>query len=283
MSTDMLPAADVSMDSNFFVARSEYNSVYTTSNCVADMFGRRHDNVLRDIHNVINTNPGMDMTKMFVPDTYVSKNNRTCQNYKITFTGFILLTGTYNDPIAQDIKMKFIAAFDSLLQKIRDYSVQAQAQIDALPARGTKEFLALALVDANQIIEDQEKKLAAAQPAIDMVNAISESSGTILVRDYAKILSQGLRKAGFNVTIGQQRLFKWLVHNGYLNKFSQDSDYIPSQKSIDLDVFFIKETVIGSSGQTHIRKTAKITGKGQTYFMKKIIEVYKNGGTINVS
>lgn len=279
MSSEMLPAANVSMDSEIFVARTENNSIYTTSNCVADMFGKRHDNVLRDIQTLIARNNGLDMGNMFVPDTYVAKNNRQCGNYRISFTGFMMLTSQYNDPTAEQIKVKFTAAFESLLQKVRTFSIYAMNQ----PARGTKEFLAMALVDANQIIEDQQKQLAAAQPAVELAAAITGSNDTILVRNYAKILSQGLHDAGFNVIIGEKKLFKWLVDKGYLLKSGPNADYIPSQKSIDIGVFFLQETTIGSNGKTKIRKTSKITGKGQTYFMKKVIEIYKNGGTIDVS
>lgn len=274
---ELLPAADVSMDSNLFVARSEHNSVYTTSQCIADVFNRRHDNVLRDIHNVINGGGGMDMSKMFVPDTYTAKNNRTCQMYKISFTGFILLTGSYNDPAAHDIKLRFIAAFENLLQKIRN----ANLQISNMPPRGSKEFIALALIDANKIIEDQQKALVAAQPAIDFTNACQGTTDNILVRNYAKIVSQGLQAAGFNVIIGEKKLFKWLIDKGYLLKSGPNADYIPSQNSINLGVFFLQESTIGVNGKTKIRKTSKITPKGQTYFMKKILDIYKNGGTID--
>ena len=48
---------------------------------------------------------------------------------------------------------------------------------------------------------------------------------------------------------------------------------MPTQKSMDLGLFEIKEnTITKSDGDTLITMTAKLTGKGQTYFMNKFIK-----------
>lgn len=44
----------------------------------------------------------------------------------------------------------------------------------------------------------------------------------------------------------------------------------PTQRSMELGLFEIKETVIThSDGQASISKTTKVTGKGQIYFLNK--------------
>ena len=68
-----------------------------------------------------------------------------------------------------------------------------------MPQRGTKEFLSLALLDAQQIIEEQERKLIDAQPAIVFHQAVAVTEDTILVREFAKLLTQALRKEGYKV------------------------------------------------------------------------------------
>ena len=52
------------------------------------------------------------------------------------------------------------------------------------------------------------------------------------------------------------------------------SDYnMPKQRSMELELFEIKETVIvHSDGHTETRKTPKVTGKGQIYFVNKFLE-----------
>ena len=47
---------------------------------------------------------------------------------------------------------------------------------------------------------------------------------------------------------------------------------MPTQRSMELGLFEIKETVIThSDGHTTISRTPKITGKGQGYFFNKIL------------
>ena len=151
-----------------------------------------------------------------------------------------------------------------------------------MPQRGSKEFLALALMDAQQIIEEQERKLIDAQPAIVFHQAVAITEDTILVRDFAKLVTQALRQNGFNVTIGEKRMFEWFKDKGYLIKQKSNSYNMPTQRSVDMSLFKIKETTIQGDHGPRITKTSKITGKGQEYFMEKILEIYKSGGTITV-
>jgi len=114
-------------------------------------------------------------------------------------------------------------------------------------------------------IEAEEKNRLDA-PKVLFADAVSASKTSILVGDLAKIIKQN------GVDIGANRLFKWLRDNGYLIK-RQGMDYnMPTQTSMDMGLFSIKETVIThSDGHTSISKTAKVTGKGQQYFVNKFI------------
>lgn len=86
-----------------------------------------------------------------------------------------------------------------------------------------------------------------------------------LVGDLAKVLK------GNGVDIGGTRLFAWLRDNGWLMK-TGSSRNMPTQKSMELGLFEIKETtVVHSDGHTTINKTPKVTGKGQTFFVNKFL------------
>lgn len=84
-------------------------------------------------------------------------------------------------------------------------------------------------------------------------------------------LAKILKQTGYDV--GQNRLFEWLRNKGYLIS-RKGSDYnMPTQKAMDLGLFEIKETIITrSNGFTSVNKTAKVTGKGQVYFVNKYAE-----------
>lgn len=81
----------------------------------------------------------------------------------------------------------------------------------------------------------------------------------------AKILKQN------GVETGQRRLFTWMRDNGYLIK-TGSSRNMPTQKSMELGLFEIKETVINNpDGSIRISRTTKVTGKGQQYFINKFL------------
>lgn len=47
---------------------------------------------------------------------------------------------------------------------------------------------------------------------------------------------------------------------------------MPTQKSMELELFEVKETVIThAQGHSTISKTTKVTGKGQQYFINKFL------------
>lgn len=74
--------------------------------------------------------------------------------------------------------------------------------------------------------------------------------------------------------MGQNRMFAWLRENGYLISRKGSDRNMPTQKSMELGLFEIKETTINhSDGHISISKTPKITGKGQLYFTEKILGI----------
>lgn len=140
-----------------------------------------------------------------------------------------------------------------------------------------EELMAKALLVANNkikerdaIIERQQAKIEADKPKTIFADAVSTSHTSILVGDLAKLICQN------GVQIGQKRLFEWLRQNNFLIK-SGSSRNMPTQKSIGLGLFEIKEsTVQNPDGSVRITRTPKVTGKGQIYFVNKLIKEKSN-------
>lgn len=135
------------------------------------------------------------------------------------------------------------------------------------------ELLAKALLVAQETIKRREfviKQLESdaerMRPKEIFADAITASKTSILVGELAKILK------GNGVDIGQKRLFEWLREHGYLIK-RKGTDYnMPTQKSMDMKLFEIKESsYVDGSGVNKITKTSKITGRGQEYFINKFL------------
>lgn len=161
-----------------------------------------------------------------------------------------------------------------MMSKTEKGKEMRQYFIDLEKAWNTPEqIMARALKIANQQIEhikevnvqllaDNERM----RPKEIFADAITASKTSILVGELAKILK------GNGVDIGQKRLFAWLRDKGYLIK-RQGTDYnMPTQKSMELKLFEIKEgSYVDGSGVNKITKTTKVTGKGQEYFINKFL------------
>ena len=121
---------------------------------------------------------------------------------------------------------------------------------------------------AQNLKDEQEKRKALEQqiesqkPAVLFTGAVETSKTSILIGELAKMLKQN------GINIGQNRLFEWLRQNGYLIK-RKGTDYnMPTQRSMEMGLFEIKETAINNpDGSIRISKTPKATGKGQVYFI----------------
>ena len=104
------------------------------------------------------------------------------------------------------------------------------------------------------------------KPKVLFADSVAGSDNSILVGELAKILKQN------GVDIGQNRLFKWLRNNGYLIKKGGESYNLPTQKSMDLKILDIKKRIINNpDGSSKVSRTPKVTGKGQQYFINKIL------------
>lgn len=112
-----------------------------------------------------------------------------------------------------------------------------------------------------------EAKVRDDAPKVHFAEAVALSPSTILIGELAKII-KGRGVEG----MGQNRLFAWMRDNGYLIRRSGSDWNMPTQRSMELGLFRIKESTHQSSdGSVRITKTVKVTGKGQQYFVDRLV------------
>ena len=147
-----------------------------------------------------------------------------------------------------------------VLPAIRKDGGYMVAKADETP----EQTMARAVLIAQATIERQNKQIEEMRPKAVFADAVSVSKSTILVGDLAKILRQN----GFEV--GANRLFGILREQGYLCKQKGAMWNMPTQRSMEMGLFVVKETTIThSDGHSSINKTPKVTGKGQIYFINR--------------
>lgn len=133
------------------------------------------------------------------------------------------------------------------------------------------ELLSKAVLVAQKQIEERNQKIQEMTPKALFADAVSASDTSILIGDLAKLICQN------GVKIGQKRLFQWMRENGYLIKQKGTSWNMPTQRSIEMGLFEVKETTIThSDGHITVNKTVKVTGKAQVYFVNKFLSKKKS-------
>lgn len=130
----------------------------------------------------------------------------------------------------------------------------------------------------NKSLHNENKLLTAdneeMKPKAIFADAVSASDTPVLVGELAKMLKQNdvnwIVVDGKRYAMGPNNLFKWQRANGYLIS-RKGTDYnMPTQRSMQLGLFKIKESShIAGDGSIKIAKTPKVTGKGQIYFVNK--------------
>lgn len=104
------------------------------------------------------------------------------------------------------------------------------------------------------------------KPKEIFADAVAASHTSILIGDLAKLIKQN------GIDIGQKRLFAWMRDKGYLIKRNGSDWNMPTQKSMEMGLFEVKESTVNNpDGSVRINRTTKVTGKGQQYFINKLL------------
>lgn len=88
---------------------------FTTSRAVAERFGKKHKNVLRDLEKLIAAMPDPEFSRLnFEPRNYIDERGKTYPEYRLTHDGFALLAMGFTGIDALAWKIAFLQAFNAL-------------------------------------------------------------------------------------------------------------------------------------------------------------------------
>ncbi len=151
-----------------------------------------------------------------------------------------------------------------VLPAIRRCGVYAVDELLDNPDMAIKAFTALKEErEKNRLLQADNERM---KPKEIFADAVAASHTAILIGDLAKLLKQN------GIETGQKRLFNWLRENGYLIKRKGTNWNMPTQKSMEMELFEVKESTVNNpDGSVRINRTTKVTGKGQQYFINKFL------------
>ena len=108
-------------------------------------------------------------------------------------------------------------------------------------------------------IDKLNERIRHDQPLVEFANQVSNTDNLIDMNAMAKLAAEE------NISIGRNRLFKWLRKNGIIM-----SDNLPYQKYIERGYFSVKESVFETGSMTKTYQQTYVTGKGQAYIIGRL-------------
>ena len=121
--------------------------VVVSSRDIARVFEKRHDNVIRDIRNIIGNDAKWGLLN-FEESNYINEQNHIQPSYLMTRDGFTILVMGYNGDKAMAFKKAYIAAFNEMERSLAPRNYKA-----ALLALVAKEEEREALEAQNQMLK----------------------------------------------------------------------------------------------------------------------------------
>lgn len=225
--------------------------------------------VASDVAKILGYRDAHNMTRRLDPDEKGTHSTSTLGGTQDLTV--ITESGLYNAIIGS--KVEGARAFKrwvthEVLPSIRRHSVYAtESMVDAMLADPDAMIRTLTALKEERAKRAQlEAQAEADAPKVRFANAVESAQTDILIGDLAKILR------GNGINTGQKRLFEWMRENGYLIKQRGSSWNMPTQKAMDAGLFKVKESVVTHpDGHTTVHRTTKVTGRGQTYFVNKLL------------
>lgn len=257
---------------NEIVYRGDSNQPLTNSKLVAEVFGKEHRNVVRDIKNLIEGGVlKNEQTPMFEETTYINEQNK--QSYPMFIMnqdGFTLLAMGFNGKKAMEFKLKYIEAFNAMKRQIEQSKPSVpQNYLEALKSlvKSEEEKQQLALENKQQQAtiltiskENMElgNKITEMLPKVSYYDRILQSNATMTITQIAQ--DYGMSAVRMNKELesmkiqhkvrGQWILFAQFLKGGYVHSRAVD--------------------IIRKDGQHDVKYNTEWTTKGRIFLYEAL-------------
>ena len=255
--------------------------VLASSREVAERFGKSHGSVLKTIcgetRNGKHINglcdeilaSGNPLTKYFIKSTYINRG-KEYPEYLMTRDGFSLLAMGFTGKEAVEWKLKYIDAFNQMEEKLK--SVNYLSEEEKLKLKLFSKDPSEVAYAHNRLVELATAPLIAAneemKPKAKFHDAVSVAKNCVSFGKFA-----GSFQNNNDISFGRNKIMDWCRERDYLCS-SHNLKNKPSQKMIDCGYMQYKENVNERNGEQYITYTPLLTGKGQIWLTKKLLEYF---------
>ena len=230
---------------NGIVYRGDSNQPLTNSKLVAEVFGKEHRNVVRDIKNLIEGGVlKNEQTPMFEETTYINEQNK--QSYPMFIMnqdGFTLLAMGFNGKKAMEFKLKYIEAFNAMKRQIEQSKPSVpQNYLEALKSlvKSEEEKQQEQILTISKENMELRNKITDMLPKVSYYDKILQSNATMTITQIAQ--DYGMSAIKMNKELesmriqhkmrGQWILFAQFLKGGYVH--SRAVDIVRSDGSHDV-------------------------------------------------
>lgn len=249
------------------ITKTEDGKLVIDSREVAEMLGKSHSAVLKDIQGSSDgktvgiiptlTKSNFDLVKYFVESTYKDAKGEIRKCYLCTKLGCEVLGNKQQGEKGILFTAKYVERFNEMERKLKEISKPDSYMIED-PIERAKKWIE-EREQYNKVVKELEDKNS-------FIGKISASENSLLVREVAKLASKG------NITIGEKALWNKLREWGYISKKSTEA----MQSAINAGWFEVIERVVERNGKSFVYRTTKVTGKGQVHIIKKLSKESEN-------
>jgi len=220
---------------------SQFNETMSSKE-IAEITGKEHSNVMRDIHNLLEQ--GVNQFNFDLVD-YLDAKGEKRPMYILTKKGSLILASGYNAVLRERI-----------INRWEELEIKERRAKFPIP-QTYSEALYLAANQAKQI-EEQQKQLEVMQPKADFFDAVADSKTAVPMNDVAKTLAiKGM---------GRNKLFEFLRNNKILMNNNR-----PYQKYVDANYFRVIEQHFQKDGEECINFKTLVYQKGIDYIRKIVL------------
>lgn len=279
---------------NEIILQNKDGQVLVSSRDVAEHFNKKHSEVIYTLegrigkdgtvkNNGILMSGNSQLSKMFIKTEYKDSMNRTKHEYLMNRDGFSLLCMGFTGKEALEWKLKYIDAFNKMEEKLKSGNHitnedQLKLQLfDKDPLKVVQAHQQLVSIEVNRataplIAENEEMK-----PKAEFHDAISVAENCVSFGKFAATFQNNNK-----ISFGRNKIMEWCRLNDYLCS-SYNLKNKPSQKMIDNGYMKYKQNVNNKNGKEYITYTPLLTGKGEIWLTKKLLNYLKNDNLLFVS
>ena len=222
--------------------------VFASSRDVAEFFGKRHDHVIRDIRNLIESEPKLGLLN-FGEFKNKDLTGTHTSHYNMDRDGFTLLAMGFTGSKALKWKLRYIEAFNSMEAELRRIA-NSGPTID-LNDPGALRNLLLTYSEKALVLEKRVQELLPSQEALQR---ISEADGSLCITDAAKALQ-----------MRPKDLFEWLRQNGWIYRRPGSGHDLGYQSKTTSGLLEHKvTTVLKADGSEKVTEQVRVTPRGLT-------------------